>query len=101
VFKSRLVEALSAKHPTFPRETLARAVDLIQREIVDALAGGGRVEIRGFGSFFLTPRRARVARNPKTGETFTVGAKLLPRFKPGKKLRAAADADGHRRQTVS
>jgi len=92
VFKSELVDALCEKNRSLPRDTVVKAVDLIQREISNALAEGGRVEIRGFGSFFLSHRRARIARNPRTGETFAVGPKWLPRFKPGKRLREAVDS---------
>ena len=91
VFKTRLVDSMSEANPAFPRETISKATDIIQREITDTLAEGGRVEIRGFGSFFLAYRRARRVRNPKTGDTFAVGEKWIPRFKPGKKFRKAVD----------
>ncbi len=91
VFKNDLINALSERNKSLPRESIAKAVDMIQSEIVDSLSKGGRVEIRGFGSFFLSHRRARVARNPKTGSSVSVGKKWLPRFKPGKKLRDAVD----------
>ncbi len=55
--------------------------------IVDALKVGEKVELRGFGSFRLRQRRARQARNPKTGDTVHVPAKKAAYFKPGKGLR--------------
>jgi integration host factor subunit beta len=53
----------------------------------EALLDGNRVEIRGFGTFDLNYRPAKVGRNPKSGERVPVAAKYVPRFKPGKELR--------------
>ncbi|WP_227430177.1 integration host factor subunit beta [Psychrobacter sp. I-STPA6b] len=70
-------------------------VDLAVREIlnlmVDTLADDGRIEVRGFGSFCLHHREARVGRNPKTGENIPIPAKSIPHFKPGKALREAVN----------
>ena len=57
-------------------------------EIVDALSRGDRVEIRGFGVFAVKQRKARVGRNPRTGELVDVKEKMVPYFKPGKEMRA-------------
>ena len=51
------------------------------------LASGERIEIRGFGSFTLHHRPARIGRNPKSGESVTLEDKHVPHFKPGKELR--------------
>jgi integration host factor subunit beta len=51
------------------------------------LADGGRIEIRGFGSFSLHYRVPRIGRNPKTGEPVALSGKHVPHFKPGKELR--------------
>ncbi len=56
------------------------------------LAGGGRIEIRGFGSFSLRYRRARMARNPRNGVPVSIGARHSPHFKPGMRLRVRVDA---------
>ena len=53
----------------------------------EVLSGGGRIEIRGFGSFSLHYRAPRVGRNPKTGESVELSGKYVPHFKPGKELR--------------
>jgi integration host factor subunit beta len=53
----------------------------------EVLAEGGRIEIRGFGSFSLHYRAPRVGRNPKTGEPVELSGKYVPHFKPGKELR--------------
>ena len=62
------------------------------------LASGGGIEIRGFGSFGLSYRRARIGRNPRTGEAVALPSKYVPKFRPGKRLRervnAAAKAGG-------
>jgi len=55
--------------------------------IIDSLQRREKIELRGFGSFKLRQRRARIGRNPKTGERVEVPAKLVPYFKPGKDLR--------------
>ena len=56
--------------------------------IGEALARGGRIEIRGFGSFAIKHREARKGRNPKTGATVDVSRKVIPYFKTGKHLHA-------------
>ena len=54
------------------------------------LSGGGRIEIRGFGSFSLRFRRARLGRNPRTGAPVSLPGRYAPYFKPGKNLRNAS-----------
>ncbi|MBT7308476.1 MAG: integration host factor subunit beta [Gammaproteobacteria bacterium] len=65
----------------------AAAVNTIINTMQDTLGSGGRVEIRGFGAFSLHERKARIGRNPKTGEAVEIPAKFVPHFKPGKALR--------------
>ena len=55
--------------------------------MTDALTHGGRIEIRGFGSFSLNYRPPRMGRNPKSGESVHVRGKYVPHFKSGKDLR--------------
>jgi integration host factor subunit beta len=61
-------------------------VDTILASIVDTVRGGGRVEIRGFGSFRTRSRSGRAARNPATGEPVTVPPKAIAFFKPSKEV---------------
>ena len=61
-------------------------VDTIIDSMVESLAQGDRIEIRGFGSFAVKHRDPREGRNPKTGETVHIPAKLMPHFKLGKEL---------------
>ena len=56
--------------------------------IKDGLAGDGKVPLVGFGTFSLAARKARTARNPKTGEAVDVPAKTVPKFKPSAILKA-------------
>ncbi len=55
--------------------------------IVDSLRVGSKIELRGFGSFRVRDRGARIGRNPKTGAQVAVPAKRIPYFKPGKDLK--------------
>ena len=63
------------------------AVKAILENMTNALSNGGRIEIRGFGSFSIHYRPPRIGRNPKTGEAVSLIAKFVPQFKPGKELR--------------
>ena len=62
-------------------------VNAVLEAMVESLRSGSSIEIRGFGSFRLRHRAARVGRNPKTGEAVALAAKYVPHFKPGKELR--------------
>jgi len=62
-------------------------INLIVEAMTNALSSGNRIEIRGFGSFDLSFRPARKARNPRSGETFDMEGKYFPAFKAGKTLR--------------
>ena len=63
------------------------SVQTIFDEIMEALAKGGRVELRGFGTFSIRHRKPRKGRNPRTGEVLMVKSKSVPFFKTGKELR--------------
>ena len=69
-------------------QTLVQAI--VQKtldEIVAAIRKDGRIELRNFAVFEVVTRKARKARNPRTGEAVSVPAKRVVKFKPGKKLR--------------
>ncbi len=85
--KSELIARLAERHPHLSQRDVERIVNTVFDEIGGALAAGGRVELRGFGSFSVRRRNARVGRNPRTGATVEVGEKFLPFFKTGKELR--------------
>ncbi len=85
--KTQLVEALAAR--IGDRKTAAAAVDGLLDTIVDTVKGGDSVSITGFGVFEPRARAARVARNPRTGETVDVAAATVPAFRPGAGFRTA------------
>lgn len=85
--KSALINRIAARQQMLTEKDVELAVKALVEQMVDTLAKGERVEIRGFGSFSLHYRPPRVGRNPKTGETVEVGPKYVPHFKPGKELK--------------
>jgi integration host factor subunit beta len=84
--KTDLIENI-ARVVDIPRKEAATIVELILDSMVHALDTGGKVEIRGFGSFRTRPRRARIGRNPRTGATMKVPARKIPYFRASKELR--------------
>ena len=84
--KSELIDALSKKESLTERQA-ADVVNLIFKEFGNQLKRGGRIEIRGFGSFVVRNYDSYTGRNPKTGETIHVAPKKLPFFKVGKELK--------------
>ncbi|MCY4045587.1 MAG: integration host factor subunit beta [Cellvibrionales bacterium] len=85
--KSELIERITEQQPQLSVKDIELAVKAILDQMANTLADGHRIEIRGFGSFNLHHRDARVGRNPKTGEPVQLEAKSVPHFKPGKELR--------------
>ncbi|MDX2476725.1 MAG: integration host factor subunit beta [Gammaproteobacteria bacterium] len=89
--KSELIDLLSAEQNQLGYRDVELAVKVILESLTNALSTGERIEVRGFGSFTLHHRQARVGRNPKTGNSVTVPDKHVPHFKPGKELRQRVD----------
>lgn len=85
--KSELVEQIALRKNDLSLKQVESAVKLLLDYMTDTLAAGGRIEIRGFGSFSLHYRAARKGRNPKTGASVQLAGKYVPHFKPGKELR--------------
>ncbi|GAB3682680.1 integration host factor subunit beta [Salinisphaera aquimarina] len=85
--KSELIERLVQRQAHMSHRDVELAVKLLLDDVIGELAEGGRVEIRGFGSFSVHHRPARRGRNPKTGESVDIPRKFVPHFKPGKELR--------------
>ncbi len=90
--KSELIELIARKQTQLSQKDVEIAVNQIIESMITALAEGERIEIRGFGSFSLHHRQARMGRNPKTGESVKLSEKRVPHFKPGKTLREDVDA---------
>ena len=87
MIKSELIQNIAAANPHLYHRDVERIVNVIFDEIVDALARGDRVELRGFGAFTVKHRPAREGRNPRMGEPVPVEEKFVPFFKTGKDLR--------------
>ena len=85
--KSELIERIAAVQGQLSTKDVELAVKMILEHMVESLAVGERIEIRGFGSFSLHYRAPRVGRNPKSGEKVELLGKYVPHFKPGKELR--------------
>ena len=90
--KSELIERVAAKQGQLSVKDVELAVKTMLEEMSQTLASGGRIEIRGFGSFSLHYRAPRTGRNPKTGEAVDLNGKYVPHFKPGKELRERVNA---------
>lgn len=89
--KSELIERLAQKQTQLAYRDVELAVKTVLEHMVERLANGDRIEIRGFGSFSLHFRPGRIGRNPKTGSPVALPAKHVPHFKPGKELRERVD----------
>src|SRR5512135_640594 len=89
--KSELIAKLAERNPRLVARDADEAVNTMLDAMTEALAGGQRIEIRGFGSFALNYRPPRVGRNPKSGDRVQVPAKYVPHFKAGKELRERVD----------
>ena len=89
--RSDLIAKLAERYPQLLAKDAELAVKVILDAMSAALARGGRIEIRGFGSFALNYRPPRTGRNPKSGNKVQVPAKYVPHFKAGKELRERVD----------
>lgn len=87
MIKSELIARLAEANPHLYQRDVERIVSTVFDEISSALSRGDRVELRGFGSFSVKHRPARIGRNPRTGEAVNVAEKHVPFFKTGKELR--------------
>ena len=85
--KSELIDHITGKQTQLSSKDVELAIKAILENMSQVLSGGGRIEIRGFGSFSLHYRVPRVGRNPKTGTPVALSGKYVPHFKPGKELR--------------
>jgi integration host factor subunit beta len=87
VTKSELIECIADRYEMLSSRDVELAIKTMIDSMAQVLATGGRIEIRGFGSFSLHYRAPRIGRNPKTGDTVKLTGKHVPHFKPGKELR--------------
>jgi len=87
MIRSELIQIVADENPHLYQRDVERIVNTLFEEIIEAMANGDRVELRGFGAFSVKHRDARLGRNPRTGESVQVEAKSVPFFKTGKLLR--------------
>lgn len=92
--RSELVARLVARFPHLSGQDADVAVRVILDTMIAILGRGNRLEFRGFGSFQLNYRPARVGRNPRTGQSVMVPAKHVAHFTPGKRLREGVNLSG-------
>ena len=86
VVKSKLLKQLSQNYPNFLKKDLEKFTEIILKEIKRSLKRGERVELRGFGIFSTNKQKARISRNPKTGEKVNTPEKKTIHFKMAKEL---------------
>lgn len=84
--KTELIDAI-AKATEFSKADSARALEAFINAVTDSLSKGKPVALVGFGTFDVSKRKQRTGRNPQTGETITIPAAKVPRFKAGKNLK--------------
>lgn len=95
LIKSQLIAAISKKFSSLAEKDIVLAINTIIEQMSQTLSQGGRIEIRGFGSFSLHYRPPRRAHNPKTGEKLLTHPKYAVHFKPGKEVREKVNASRH------
>ena len=86
IVKSKLLKQLSKNYPNFLNKDLEKFTNIILNEIKQTLKRGERVELRGFGVFSTNTQKARISRNPKTGEKVNTPKKKIIHFKMAKDL---------------
>ena len=86
VVKSKLLKQLTDNYPNFLKKDLQKFLDIFFKEVKQALSRGERVELRGFGVWSTHTQKARISRNPKTGEKVNTPKKKTIHFKMSKEL---------------
>ena len=86
IVKSKLLKQLSTNYPNFLKKDLEKFTNIILKEIKRSLQRGDRVELRGFGVFSTNTQKARISRNPRTGEKVSTPEKKTIHFKMSKDL---------------
>ncbi|MBC7346472.1 MAG: HU family DNA-binding protein [Clostridia bacterium] len=86
--KMDLINSVAEK-TEMTKKDAEKVINAVFDSIGEALAGGEKVQLVGFGTFEVKERAARTGRNPRTGEEISIPATRVPSFKPGKSLREA------------
>tara|TARA_Y100000588_G_C13897490_1_gene771357 strand:- start:132 stop:407 length:276 start_codon:yes stop_codon:yes gene_type:complete len=84
--KSELIKKLCDSYPNILRRDIEKILDIIFLEITAALKRGENVEIRGFGSYKIKKRKARIGRNPKNSQQVNIPEKRAIKWKMSKIL---------------
>ena len=84
--KSELVRKLCNSYPNILRTDIEKILDIVFLEIIEALCRGENIEIRGFGTYKIIKRKARLGRNPKTSQSVQIPAKKAVKWKMSKIL---------------
>lgn len=87
MIRSELIQKIAEENPHLYQRDVERIVGVVFDRVIEAMAQGHRVELRGFGAFSVKKRDGRMGRNPRTGEAVDVDEKHVPFFKTGKLLR--------------
>ena len=86
IVKSKLLNQLKKSYPNFLKKDLEKVTSIVLDEIKQALKRQDRVELRGFGMFSSNIQKARISRNPKTGEKVNTPKKKTIHFKMAKEM---------------
>jgi len=84
--KSEILKKLRDNYPNFQKKDLEKFFDIFINEIKQSLQKGERVEFRGFGIWSTKSQKARISRNPKTGEKVQTPKKTVIHFKMAKEI---------------
>tara|TARA_B100001057_G_scaffold375793_1_gene380695 strand:- start:1529 stop:1819 length:291 start_codon:yes stop_codon:yes gene_type:complete len=93
IVKSKLLKKIFKNYPNFYKKDLEKFFDIILSEIKYSLKKGERVELRGFGTWSINTQKARISRNPKTGEKVNTPEKKTVHFKISKDLLKRVNED--------
>lgn len=88
--KSELIARI-AEQAGINKTQATAALQAVETGVVDTLANGGKVELKGFGTFSVKERAERTGRNPQTGEPIQIAASKTPTFKAGKAFKDAVN----------
>ena len=87
MIRSELVQKLVEDNPHLYQRDVEKIVNTIFEEIIETMAGGDRVELRGFGAFSVQKRRERIGRNPKNNEVYIISRRKSVSFSAAKYLK--------------
>lgn len=88
-----LIKSLATRMNTSEVDA-GRFIDSFAGIVRDTLSDGGDITLLGFGRFHCKKQRARIGRNPNTGESIAIPARFIPAFAPGKQLKEALHQPG-------